>query len=279
MRITKRQLLRLIKESIEDSQNLSYFGEGIMLLSQTVDIDQMPEQHQIGWLEKNCDLSQLGYGGFRNVFALNNMPDLVVKVAYTYSSGYKGMGRKMNMSEVALFNQHPDVFPRVYAYDKKQGNWFVADRAKTIDSGEDLGRVAIKLYSSFSAVARDILSVDSSISQEGINSLLGDMFDDFLRVIPEGDADFDGQYVVDVFKDFSTWSPGYLESFDGSFEVLTDLLTDSAYVERFKMYFESDQKLLTFLSKAKSLGMNDLGPGNVGTDFGETRLLVLDYQA
>lgn len=293
MKIKKSRLIKLIIESINlefeedlgeenslsDPQNLSYFGEGIVVLSQTNDIDKMEEHHQAAWLSKNCGLVRIGGGGFRNVFYIDELPQYAVKVAYTYSSSYSNMGKDHNKKEVEVFNSYPQIFPRVYAYDKKQYNWYIVDRLIPISSNTEMGKLAINAYKSFNAIARDIANAYSDIQVEDAAPFFGEILDIMLMKIGEG-YEFNANDIMGVINDMSTYGKSYVASEYGAvYPALLEMLKDSSYYQKFLKEFRTDQNLVNFFVLSEQLGLNDLGMGNVGTNAAGDRLIVLDHSA
>ena len=292
MKLTRRQLRSLILESLEeeisgnetedDPQNLSYFGEGIVLLSKTRDIDKMEENHQAGWLAKNCGFVMIGQGGFRNVFHLDNMPEYAVKVAYTYSDSYEGMGNNYNKTEIEVFNKHPEIFPRVYVYDQEQYNWYVLDRLVPISSSEELGRVAINAYTSFKTISQDVLTQHEYVTASEIEALLGELLNSCLVKVGPGKEGykFSAQDMIKAMKEIETFAPSYIDAeYGAAYPALSGMLSDPVYQRKFINDIESDQKFLKFFIVANDLGLNDLGMQNVGTNAAGDKLLVLDHSA
>lgn len=293
MKISKTKLRKLIIEAINpefeedfagdntlsDPQNLSYFGEGIVLLSQTTDIDKMEELHQAAWLRKNCGFVRIGGGGFRNVFYIDELPQYAVKVAFTFSSSYADMGKEHNKKEVEVFNSYPQIFPRVYAYDKKQYTWYIVDRQVTIGSNAELGKVAINAYQSFNTVSNDIVQAYPNIKVEDTAPLFGEILDIVLMKVGSG-YKFSSNDIIDVVKDISTYAPSYVEAEYGEvYPALLEMLKDPVYYQKFMKEFEVDQKFVSFFVLCDRLGLNDLGIGNVGTNVARDRLMVLDHSA
>jgi len=294
MKITRRQLIQVIKESFDDDfdenfgpefnvgydQSIAYFGEGIVKLSQTIDIDKMYKEHQTRWLEKNCDITYLGGGSFRNVFILNNMPDFVVKVAYK-SSWSPEDGRKFNKTEINQFNRYNEMFPRVYAYDKRQYCWFVADREIPITDEETLGKVIINTFSSFNTIAQQIKNsgVNIDVDKSHIKRMFAMIMSDLLWHESETSDKLTGQKIVDLFNNLRGYSRDYLISIQTAFIALINLMLDPDYLETMKNIFESDTKLMHFFNMIKQLKMNDLAYGNIGTNVNHDRLIILDHSA
>ena len=287
--------MQIIKESFNDDfdesfgskfnkgydQSITYFGEGIVNLSQTTDIDKMPEKHQKGWLEKNCDVTRLGGGSFRNVFVLNSMPEFVVKVAYTRQTNWVNEGRKYNKIEIEQFNRYNEMFPRVYAYDKKQYCWFIADREIPIEDEETLGEVVINTFSSFNTISQQIKNsgVNIDIDKSHIKRMFAMIMSDLLWRESETPDKLTGQKIVDLFNNLRGYSRDYLISIQTAFIALINLMLDPDYGASMKNIFESDTKLMHFFNMIKQLKMNDLAYGNIGTNVNHDRLIILDHSA
>lgn len=311
MKITRGQLIRVIKESFDDDseedlspefnidydQSITYFGEGVVKLSQTTDIDSMQKDHQIGWVEKNCDMSHVGSGTFRNTFVLNDAPEYVVKIAYLINANDEhpstsGMGRSYNKREIETFNKYPEIFPRVYEYDKRQHCWFIVDKVDVIDMDNitDFGKIIINTFSCYERLANFLKSLNSNIKEEHILYYIANNFKNNLVSRPPeyvdykyvGDMKVDGDlflYLLDnLFHNMTKPKDWQVKDWKTAFDTLEIIHNNSELADIVKKIFDEDQNIKKFFNLVETLGLNDLYvDGNLGTNKNKDKIIVLDH--
>ena len=303
MKITKRQLSYLIRESFGSEfnkgydQSVAYFGKGIIKLSQTTDIDSMQKNHQIGWIEKNCDMSHVGTGTFRNAFVLNNAPEYIVKIAYLINANDEhpstsGMGRSYNKREIETFNKYPEIFPRVYEYDKRQYCWFIVEKVDVIDihNSSDFGKIIINTFSCYERFANFLRSLNSEIKDEHIlEYITRDFINHLVSRPPEyvnyeyvGDMKVDGDLFVyglnNLFYNMSNPKDWEIKDWKTAYDTLKIIQNNSELADTVKKIFDEDQKIKKFFNLVETLDLNDLWKnGNLGTNKNKDEIIVLDH--
>ena len=135
MKITRRQLRRLLTEALNPSE-ASYFGP--VFAEVIADYENPANQDIFNDYQslmihnrKYPNLQMLGSGAFRITYENTDDPRFLLKVA---KPGKKSAIQD-NETEINVFNQFPDVFPKVY-YAAPDKRFFIIERVQVLNRSE-----------------------------------------------------------------------------------------------------------------------------------------------
>lgn len=163
MKITKRQLIKLITEALSESE-AQYFGP---VFAEVIADYEDPKNAGIfndfqtftAHNSKYPKLSMLGSGAFRVTFEDVDDPRFLLKVA----KPGKKTALQDNLTEIKVFNQFPEIFPKVY-YAAPDGRFFITERVEVLGGN----RFSNVLSEKFPDVFKKIKSLPRFIN-EGID--------------------------------------------------------------------------------------------------------------
>lgn len=131
MKITKRQLLKLINEALNDSEAQFFgpvFAEVIADYEDPKNADIFKDyQSLMIHNSKYPKLSMLGSGAFRITFEDTDDPRFLLKVA----KPGKRTSIQDNTTEINAFNQFPEIFPKIY-YSAPDNRFFIIERVEVL---------------------------------------------------------------------------------------------------------------------------------------------------
>lgn len=277
---TNKQLRRLIYEVIS-SEEKSWFGNGISVLSE-MSPESIKEFVNSGKIEKIIG-PKLGEGVFREVYAVNDNPDVILKIIkhLEVNDFINVESRRQNKDEKKLFNTYPEIFPKVYVSDD-DGYWMVVERVIPILTGtsnrsEDEKRVALIIMKSFPSfkILYDFLEKKIMVNEKLITSffVIYEIFTKLLRFIG---ILFNNITIEDTIFD-KNW--GILTGFNFASKDANNLinLNKSELDNIIVNVIGKDNKLINFLKILSILGSNDLHFGNLGTNKDMSKIIVLDF--
>lgn len=144
MKITKRQLIKIIKEAMSPEEE-SFFGP---TFSEVIAEYEDPKNAGIfkdsqtfsDFNQKFPKLNLLGSGAFRSTYEDIDDPRFLLKVA----KPGKRTALQDNITEINVFNQFPDYFPKVY-YAADDGRFFIIERVQVL-KGDEFSEALVKNF-------------------------------------------------------------------------------------------------------------------------------------
>tara|TARA_R100000152_G_C6742809_1_gene166557 strand:- start:48 stop:1001 length:954 start_codon:yes stop_codon:yes gene_type:complete len=266
MKLTKQKLYKLILEELSSSEE-EYYGSNFSQMTKGNDAFEDPD---FAWIKKNVG-KELGKGGSRIVFELGK--DKVVKIAY---GDEEQDGRQTNFIEGKIFNKHPNIFPRVYAFDP-DGKWMVCDRVEVVpykeadpDGNEE--RFANAFANAFPIVDKFLqLLKNYKPDAEQNEGRIKEFFWDGVK----------GKWNLWILfrKIYNSSSPDDEKMRSERFtKALEDYDYPKALIEQGWDLLNKDSKLMEFLLTLRSLRVSlwDIRAGNVGLTMKDKRFVIID---
>jgi hypothetical protein len=159
MKITRKQLIKLITEALSEAE-AQYFGP---VFAEVIADYEDPKNAGIfkdfqtftAHNSKYPKMSMLGSGAFRVTFEDLDDPRFLLKVA----KPGKKTALQDNITEIKVFNQFPEIFPKVF-YAAPDGRFFITERVEVLGGN----RFSNILEEKFSDVFKKIKSLPRFIN-------------------------------------------------------------------------------------------------------------------
>ena len=255
MRNTISELIKEVFSNIEGK----YFGKGIAKLMNIPDFGSMSYFERYGWIEKNVG-PKIGSGSVRTTFQIKEKPDLCIKILNFNSN----IGRPINQKERYSFKMYPDLFPKVYAAEPS-GDWIIVDKVRVASTANELGFLASRYFPVFAAYSAFFkkAGVSTIMINMKISSLLEEIFLTQHSIVS---FNLDKQLQLINVIMMSNITKDLLKLAKRHYMLLEEAI---------KPYSE-DPRMKKVLEAIKELKIDDLGPGNIGTDSSFTRFYIID---